>query len=256
MNRLVYIEMKIARAQVHLDALNRELAIYLQDAYTVIRKDDIENARHICRTQQNPIPPIIGMSLGEFLYCLRSGLDQAAWQLALPDAKRDFPRDICFPIVEEKSKRLTTILSYFPDAVAKEIELLQPYHGPGVPQEHALWQLNLLCNFDKHKVIPLASTSFPIFVPVNPAVLVKDFEDAIEVSVPLSNKKDLDFQPQVSPEVEFGGWLSDIRIPRHRLADVHGFMRCSVVPKLARFFPDSPETPLSRADLVGPVYES
>lgn len=256
MNRLVYIEMKIARAQVHLDALNRELAIYLQDVYTVIRKDDIENARHICRTQQNPIPPIIGMLLGEFLYCLRSGLDQAAWQLALPDAKRDFPRDICFPIVEEKSKRLTTILSYFPDAVAKEIELLQPYHGPGVPQEHPLWQLNLLCNFDKHKVIPLASTSFPIFVPVNPAVLVKDFEDAIEVSVPLSNKKDLDFQPQVSPEVEFGEWLSDIRIPRHRLADVHGFMRCSVVPKLARFFPDSPETPLSRADLVGPVYES
>src|SRR6266700_3835799 len=237
MNRLVYIEMKIARAQVHLDALNRELAIYLQDVYTVIRKDDIENARHICRTQQNPIPPIIGMLLGEFLYCLRSRLDQAAWQLALPDAKRDFSRNICFPIVEEKSKRLTTILSYFPDAVAKEIELLQPYHGPGVPQEHPLWQLNLLCNFDKHKVIPLASTSFPIFVP-------------------LSNKKDLDFQPQVSPEVEFGEWLSDIRIPRHRLADVHGFMRCSVVPKLARFFPDSPETPLSRADLVGPVYES
>src|SRR5712692_5045737 len=109
MNRLAYIEVKIASAQVHLDALKREIGIYLQDAYTVNRKDDIDNARHICRTEQNAIPPIIGMLLGEFLYCLRSGLDQAAWQLALPTAKRDFPRDIYFPIVEERSKRLNTV---------------------------------------------------------------------------------------------------------------------------------------------------
>ncbi len=66
------------------------------------------------------------MLLGEFLYCLRSGLDQAAWQLALPAAKRDFPRDIYFPIVEKRGKGLNTVLGYFSNAVAKEIELLQP----------------------------------------------------------------------------------------------------------------------------------
>jgi len=255
-NPLVYLEMKTARAQMHLDALNRETSIYLQDAYTVARKDDIKNGRHICRTEQNPVPPIIGMLLGEFLYCLRSGLDQAAWQLALPAAKRDFPKRIYFPIVERKTKEFDIALGYFPDALAKEIELLQPYHGPGATEDHALWQLNFLCNFDKHKIIPLASTSFPIFVPVNDAVLVQDFEYAIEVSVPLGDKKDLDFQPQVPPQLEFGDWGSDTRIPCHRLADIHDFIKCTVIPKLARFFSDAPNAPFSRADLVGPVYEN
>ena len=129
-------------------------------------------------------------------------------------------------------------------------------NGLGAPEDHLLWQLNFLCNFDKHKVVPLASISFPIFVPVNDAVLVKDFEYAVEVSIPLSDKKDLDFQPQVPSQVEFGDWGSDIRIPRQRLADIHGFTICTVIPKLARFFTDTPDTPLCRADLVGPVYES
>ena len=255
MNPLIYVEMKAARAQVHLNVLNQEVGLYLQDAYTVTRKDDVDNSRHICRTEQKAVPPIIGMVLGEFLYCLRSGLDQAAWNLALPDARRDKPRDIYFPI-EDRGKRLNTLLGYFPDDVAKEIELLQPYHGPGSLQDHALWQLKLLSNLDKHKVIPLASTSFPIYVPkYNPAVLINEFEYAYEVSVPLADKKDLDFQPQVPPEVEFGDWGSDLRIPRHRLADIHGFITCSVIPKLSRFFSDSPDTPLSRADLVGIVLE-
>ena len=47
-------------------------------------------------------------------------------------------------------------MGYFPSAVAKEIELLQPYNGLGAPEDHLLWQLNFLCNFDKHKVVPLA----------------------------------------------------------------------------------------------------
>ena len=235
--------MKTSRAQVHLDGLNREIDIYLQDAYTVTRKDDIENARHICRTEQKPVPPIIGMLLGEFPYCLRSGLDQAAWHLALPAAKRDFPRNIYFPIVE-KSKAFAACRGYFPSDVADEIELLQPYHGSAAAEDHALWQLKFLSNFDKHKVVPFASTSFPIFVPVNPAVAINDFEYAIEVSVPLSDKKDLDFEPQVPPQVEFGDWGGDVRIPRQRLADIHGFIRNTVIAKLARFFSDTPNTPL------------
>ena len=216
MNRLAYIEMKAARAQVHLDELNREIDIYLRNAYCVTRKDDLNRKRHIVRTEQTPLPQIIGMLLGEFLYCLRSGLDQAAWNLALPTAKRDRPRDIQFPIVESSTaKGFAATLKLFPDAVAKIIELLQPYHGSDSPQDHLLRQLNFLSNFDKHKSIPVASTSFPIFMPVNPAAEREDFEYAIEVSVPLMDKKDLDFQPNVPSEIEFGEWKGDTRIPRH-----------------------------------------
>jgi len=257
MNRLACIEMKASRAKVHLDELNREISIYLRKAYTVTRRDDFENMRHICRTEQTPLPPIIGMLLGEFLYCLRSGLDQAAWNLALSAAKKANPRDIFFPIVEDSTTEgFAAILKRFPDPVAAEIRLFQPDYGGGSPQDHALWQLKFLSNLDKHKTIPLASTSFPIFMPVNPAARIDDsFEYAVEVSVPLVDKKDLDFQPSIPSEIEFGEWKGDIRIPRHRLADIYGFITCTVIPKLAGFFSDTPESPLSRADLIGEVYE-
>jgi len=256
MNRLAYIEMKAARAQVHLDVLNGEINVYLRKPYTRTRKDDLEKKRHIVRTEQTPLPPIIGMLLGEFLYCLRSGLNQAAWHLALPDARLHKARDICFPVVESRTtKGFSATLKLFPDPVAAEIELLQPYHGTGAPQDHPLWQLNFLSNVDKHKMIPLASTSYPVFVPGNPAVEVKEFEYAHEVSVPLSDKADLDFEPSHPSEIEFGEWHSDVRIPSHRLADIHGFITCTVIPKLAGFFSDSPDTPISRADLVGIVLE-
>lgn len=256
MNRLAYVQMKGARAQVHLDALNREIGIYLRKPYTRTRNDDVEKGWHIVRTEQTPVPPFIGMLLGEFLYCLRSGLNQAAWHLALPSARQKTPRKIQFPVAENNALPwFIEALSMFPTDVAREIDLLQPYHGSGSPQDHPLWQLNFLSNFDKHKSIPLASTSFPIFVPVNPAVRVEEFEYAIEVSVPIADKKDLDFEPGVPSEIEFGEWKGDTRIPRHRLADIQSFVTCTVIPKLANFFSDTPDSPLSRADLIGPVYE-
>jgi len=256
MKRLAYIEMKASRAQVHLDELNREVSIYLRNPYTRTRKDDVKKERHIVRVEATPVPPIIGMLLGEFLYCLRSGLNQAAWHLALPDARQKTPRKIQFPIAESSTVQwFVEALTMFPKNIAREIELLQPYHGSGPPQDHPLWQLNFLSNFDKHKSIPLASTSFPLYIPKNPAVQVEDFEYAIEVSVPLADKKDLDFEPSVPSEIEFGEWNGDTRIPRHRLADIHGFVTCTVIPKLTGLFSDTPDTPLSRADLIGEVYE-
>jgi len=92
-------------------------------------------------------------------------------------------------------------------------------------------------------------------MPVNPAAEREDFEYAIEVSVPLIDKKDLDFQSSVPSEIEFGEWNGDTRIPRHRLADIHGFVTCTVIPRLAGLFSDIPETPLSRTDLIREVYE-
>ena len=81
----------------------------------------------------------------------------------------------------------------------------------------------------------------------------EEFEYAYEVSVPLADKKDLGFEPPIPSEAEFGEWKEDIRIPRDRLADIHGFITCTLIPRLAGFFSDTPDTPLSRADLVGPV---
>jgi len=84
-------------------------------SYIRIRRDDVEKGRHIVRVEQTPVPPIIGMLLGEFLYCLRSGLNQAAWHLALPDARQKTPRKIQFPIVESSTVQgFAATLKLFP----------------------------------------------------------------------------------------------------------------------------------------------
>ena len=91
-----YLVTKAEWAKLHLDAFNGHVSVYMKEPYTVVRKYDAQNRRHIKRFNIKPFDSVMGMELGEFLYCLRSGLDQMAWQLALPTARRDFPRDITF----------------------------------------------------------------------------------------------------------------------------------------------------------------
>jgi hypothetical protein len=245
MNILAYVVMKTDRAKNHLDMLNREVDAFLKEACTITAKEDIENSLYIRRTQFNAMNPVMGMLLGEFLYCLRSGLDQMAWQLALPSARNDSRKAglICFPIFAEVKtsddrKNLRKTLDLFPDEVARGIDALQPYKGPGSPKEHALWQLNKLCNIDKHCIIPINSRAKPIFVPhTDPPAIVRklDDEDAVEVIVPLADKNKFYFDPNAPAEIEFGEWDSDLVIPRHALSDIYGFITRTVLPKFSRF---------------------
>jgi hypothetical protein len=253
-SRLAYLIMKTERAKMHLDSLNRELAIFSKEPYTVITKEDTQNSRYIRRTQFKSIDPIIGMLCGEFLYCLRSGLDQLAWQIALPSARRDCPNLVCFPIYEsitggQDRRNFAKAMAWFPENVATEIRALQPHNGPGPVQDHPLWQLNKLCNIDKHCVIPINSRSANIFIPCNPAVCVShlDSEDAIEVSVPLCDKSQLDFEPDFVFPIEFGEWNSDLRIPREKLSEIQSFIECTVIPKFSKLASDrSVEMPFIR----------
>src|SRR5260370_5810996 len=98
-----YLIMKVERAKKHLDALNPEIDAYAKEYHVVTKRDDIINGRSIRRTQWKSLPPTIGMLLGEFLYCLRSGLDQLMRQLALPSSRKDRAKEICFPVFENIS---------------------------------------------------------------------------------------------------------------------------------------------------------
>ncbi len=236
-----YLVLKAERAQTHLDAFNALVTAWCKEPYTIIRKDDTHNRRHIKRYEFKGFEPNLGMVLGEFLYCLRSGLDQMAWQLALPSARQDFPRDICFPICDDLTgNRLTSylnILRLFPAEVAKEIDRLQPGNGLDPAESHPLSQLNKLCNFDKHKLIPIHSRGGPVFYPEVPGVFAYpiDSEDAIEVSVPIEHKAALDFEPENTSEIQLGEWESDWSLPIHRLRDIHGFITCTVIPAFMGF---------------------
>src|SRR5882672_8236475 len=96
-----YLVMKAERAQLHLDAFNGHADAHMKEPYTIIRKYDADNRRHIKRFEMKPFEPIMAMEIGEFLYCLRSGLDQMAWQMAKPTARVNTPRDIYCPICED-----------------------------------------------------------------------------------------------------------------------------------------------------------
>ena len=236
-----YLVTKAERAKVHLDAFNGHVAAYMKEPYTIIRKYDSRNRRHIKRIQNKAFEPILGMELGEFLYCLRSGLDQMAWQMATPEARTNSPRDIHFPICEDftgdRKKTHTRILNLFHADVAKEIDALQPYKGPTPAQDHSLGQLNRLCNLDKHMIIPIHSRGFNIFYPNVPGVRVDHFdhEDAFEVSVPEEYESQLDLRPTSPDEIEIGEWNSDWSLPLQRLGDIHSFITCTVIPRFERF---------------------
>jgi hypothetical protein len=260
---LAYLVMKTERAKLHLQALNQELDAFTEEPYTVITKEDTENSRYIRRVQFKGLNPLMGMLLGEFLYNLRSGLDQLAWQIAPPAARKDFSTVLCFPIFErvcnsQERKNYNRALSWFPDDVQKEIDTLQPYKRPDGPENHPLWQLNKLCNIDKHSVIPINSRSVNIFVPQNPAAKVEHlgYEDAIEVSVPLCDKAQLDFEPDPVFPIEFGEWDSDLAIPRRKLADMQGFIECSVIPTFKRFASGrAVASPQMRVGVVNTIYK-
>jgi hypothetical protein len=255
-----YLVTKSERAKLHLDAFNGHVSAYMKEPYTVVSKYDAEKRRHIKRFQLKGFEPVLGMELGEFLYCLRSGLDQMAWQVATPSARRDFPREIYFPIYEDligdRRKNYNKALSFFPDDVAKEIDSLQPYKGSNPAQDHPLWQLNKLCNLDKHVLIPIHSRGINLFVPDVPGIKAQnlDYEDAIEVSVPEEYEGHLDLKPTLPDEIELGEWNSDWRIPRHRLSDIHGFITCTVIPRFEPFnLADVPAESL-RVHKITPVY--
>ncbi len=157
-----YLIEKAERAKLHLDAFNGHVSAYMREPHTTVTRHDAVNKRYIKRFQLKPFESVLGMELGEFLYCLRSGLDQMAWQLALPNARRDFPKDIYFPITEDLSKgdrrsrdrrsSYARALKRFPNDVRRQINAVQPHRGVNAPQTHPLWQLNQLCNLDKHKI--------------------------------------------------------------------------------------------------------
>jgi hypothetical protein len=256
---LDYLVMKTERAKLHLDSLNKELDAYSKDSHVVTVK--IENGRFFRRTQWKGMSPLIAMLLGEFLYCLRSGLDQLAWQLALPASRKDRFKDICFPIFEkiDNSKRKRNFeltLNLFSDEVAQVIETLQPFKMPN-PREHVLWVLNELCNIDKHRIVPINSRGLNVFVPKNPALIVQHFEseDAIEMSIPIADKSQLEIELNDTMNVEFGEWDSDFSVPRQMLGEMHSYFVSTVIPTFQMFISKAVATPELRLAAVRPLYE-
>jgi len=75
--------LKTARAKEHLEELRERLRLFREnEPISFKREDDTANQQHIMRIKIKVVPDKITLIAGDFLYCLRSSLDQLVWALA------------------------------------------------------------------------------------------------------------------------------------------------------------------------------
>lgn len=233
--------LKTNRAKEHLDDLRERLRIFREDEpIRVTREDDVENQKYILRLKVKDVPEKFPLIVGDFLFCVRSSLDQLVWALAkitLP-----YPEGTQFPILDTRDpKRFERQTRGVPAGAVTIIESLQPYHGGDVAalRSHLLWRLNLLCNIDKHRRIPahkiITNINFPDF-PRELARLVEFDHDSGVVQVPLHLKSKMGFDPTGSINVTFGDSYEGIEREVAGLEAIYEFVANSVLPRFLSFF--------------------
>jgi hypothetical protein len=185
------------------------------------------------------------MLVGEFAYALRSGLDHLAWQLALlktpdPGNSTAFPIDSQLPLPTNRSYR-DKVADILPAALTV-VDSLQPYTTGPAFKDHPLWQLNKLCNIDKHRVVAVGHIQFQVIVPLEfPHFLRRDTNDTIEICVPLADKAKFHLDVNC-PGIVFGepidvtDAVSGFEISINELERIYDFVRNDAVPRFDRFF--------------------
>jgi hypothetical protein len=232
--------LKTARAHEHLEDLRDRLRRFTEsEPCRIFREDDIKNRVHIIRIELKDPPHKVALVVGDFLYCLRSSLDQLVWALSLHNTGR-YPQGTQFPIFSapKPNKFMDYTVGVAADAI-REIELLQPYQGGHATlKSNCLWQLNLLCNIDKHRRIPIGATitdfRFPN-VPQNVIRLIRFDNDAGVIRVPLAFKGYMTLNPEVPLNVLFGDSHEGVRVDLARLEAIYEFVALTVIPRFARF---------------------
>jgi len=240
MSRLKGAAAKIDWAKDHLDHLDREIREFLTDPYTVTRKDKVNEHRHYLRFEFNPIPVSIPLIAGDFCYCLRSGLDQLAWQLARINKVAQPRTATSFPIFSEKRQNgfKDKTKDLLPLAV-EVIEALQPYHRGAAFKEHPLWLLNELCNIDKHMIFAVNSVAGTVSILNVEVPYRRELPFGFEIGVSLSDKLRVHWEmPKTT--IIFGKPASvrgeAFEIELAGFHTMYSFVRDQLLPKFKVFF--------------------
>ncbi len=242
---LAHTQIKLSRAHEHLEELKGTIAEYRKNGYTVVRKDDPWKGVHVMTIRAAIMPDKLGALPGEFAYCLRSGLDHLAWQLAL--LTTDAPgKETCFPIYgtppdPSPKSRYSKSVANFPASATAVINGLQPHNRGAAFKDDLLWQLNELCNIDKHQAIAVGCMLLEFSVTGVSQLWRKDTANAFQVAVPLSEKESVQLNVNV-PGVVFGepidalNGAANLEIGVDRFEEIYKFVRYDVVPGFAKFF--------------------
>ena len=160
---------KVKRAQFHLREIHLEAQRYAAEepyrVVRVIRRSKKKGNQWIYRLEMTSEPsPMLNIVIGEFLYCLRSALDNVVVACA-PRANR---ANVSFPVdfqniwaIDESGeyvirdddarKRFTSMTDGLPDGVVAIVKTLQPYHLGRDGMLSAIGVISRLNNADKHR---------------------------------------------------------------------------------------------------------
>jgi hypothetical protein len=156
--------MKPSRADEHLEALNNEVAAFLETRpYEVVIKKDIPAGKLSTQVIYRHAPPdLLLMLIGDVLHNLRSALDHLAWSLAGTEADRSTEFSIFVDEIKYRSGA-TRKMHDMPTTAQNIIESLQPYKGVhGLPESEPLWLLQQLSNEDKHHTLNLVAAQVDV----------------------------------------------------------------------------------------------
>lgn len=161
-------------------------------------------------------------------------------------------RNTVFPIHNSTDRRsqerFMRAVWDIPCEAIEVIKSLQPYLRGKAYKDDPLWQLNKLCNLDKHVTMAINSTALDIETSGPPDIPLfhNEIDDGVELIIPLAFKDQVQFKPRL-PELIFGeprdGRHGPFEIRERDIAAIHEFIRNTVIPSFARFFPSTPDTP-------------
>lgn len=153
-------KLKIAWASGHITDLERSLVEHLRQGAGIKAFTKVENGRHSLYVEADPIPPSIGLLLGDVLHNLRASLDYVAWELV--EAAGGTPsKKTYFPIAETIEKSAEIIDRggiHIAGAKVRDtlLNVIKPYKGAN---PH-LWALHGANNIDKHRLtVPVTAVT-------------------------------------------------------------------------------------------------
>ncbi len=241
-----YVHMKARRADFHLQTAEKQLRDWVKsNPYTVTEKDDSERTHHIfIITPQRPPNEEISLGIGDFVNCLRSSLDQLAWNLVslfpstIPTDETTATR-ITFPICRtDQSYREKRAL--FHSSIHGALDSLQPNDRTNAIHTHELWRLDKLWNLNKHRTIPVNCGNWTIKFPGTMKGFIEEdrFNQCFIVGVPCLSRfsfRPTYVKPQIIPDILFGEYMGTFAVDIKRLRKIHTFVADDVIPQFAPF---------------------
>lgn len=170
------VRTKIERAIKHRKDLQDAVQEFCASDFFEIKTELDYKRRVVGRAVNVKLPgPNVGSLIGECVLCLRSALDQMAFQLAKSNTNplsQKMARASAFPIFQsgpafrgKRGRGAAPKIAGMSPAAKRRIEEVQPYHRRRQPLLWSLWQLEELANLDKHREIPLTG-AMPSLGPV------------------------------------------------------------------------------------------